>query len=303
MRRLVAMIKRVLLVLLCLVAFTGCTSRVSTAKTGTSEANGNSGLAIRAYTNYIPVEERIPRAANIYTGEVVDIFFIVCDGVERQYMAMPNFYTVYKVKVGDVYKGAPGNYVNVAVFGCLFGYKEKQQLKILKKYGYEYDVIPDVGAQELEIGKTYAFLTNTFGNYEGMVGGTCYNSYIYIKDYIESDDFDKNEYINPKDSIKNKYKEVIDGQLKDIKFDAYEEDGKRYCKLVIDVYDSNNPETGKVKEVLWHCEEATDIEELWFKKGDKKMFFISYEEVGGYPLCGGIGLITDLLYGNIEEYH
>ncbi len=296
------MIKRLLLISLCLVTLVGCTSRVSTSITGTSEANGNSGVAIRIHTNYIPVGERIPLAANIYTGEVVDIFFIVCDGVGRKHEVMPDFYTVYKVKVGDVYKGAPGNYVNVAVYGCLFGYKEKQQLKILKKYGYEYDVIPDVGAPELEMGKTYAFLTNTFGDYESMVSNECFDSYIHIKDYIESDDFDKNEYISPKDYIKNRYKEAIDGQIKDIKFDAYEENGKRYCKLVIDVYDSNDPKTGKVKEVLWDCEDVTDIDALGLKIGDKKMFFISYEDVGGYAFCNSCGKISGLQYGNIVKY-
>jgi len=299
--------KSIICIISVLLLCAGCTSRVSNeTSVNNSSVEGSSVDARTGWTLMIdPVlptmEEQCKKAEFIYTGEVEDIYFIVCESTKRKFEEMPNYYTVYKIAVKDVYKGEKKDYVNVAVYGALRGYsyKEKEQMSILKKYGYKYDLLPDVGAQEFEIGKTYMFITKSSGDYDTIYGGRCYSEYSHVLSYIESDAFDKDKI-----EASNYYDEIVYGEISEIEFDSYEKEDHRYSLLTIRVIESpDSDKTIGYEKVMWDCRGITDKDSLPFKVGDKKNFYIKHDYVDGYSVCITYGQPSPLVYGKIVEYH
>ena len=113
-------------------------------------------------------EELVDYAKTIYIGRVTDIYFEVWDRetiepvkkiTEGQYRHM---YSFYKIEVLDLYKGNEDKESLLGIGSGIKGYKEKEQLKAVKKgkvRGWENNSIyVHEGYIGLKEGETYLFV-------------------------------------------------------------------------------------------------------------------------------------------------
>ena len=143
------------LFLLFVMVFTGCESSVKQS-TGT--------IYNADWPYYDNPEELISVSTNIFEGKITNVLFCVMDmgkvvnGTKASNKA--KLYTVYEIEATKVYKGDEKEKYYISVLGGIPGYKEEEQLKVLKECGMDnFKSIPVLkNGKQLNVDSSYLFL-------------------------------------------------------------------------------------------------------------------------------------------------
>ena len=121
---------------------------------------------------YDNADSLVEKTTDIFEGEVVNITYEVIDYATGEILSAPSkkdsvaLYTVYEIEVSHTHKGIHESKRKIAVIGGTQGYKEEEQLTVMKNAGIlakgEKIAIAE-GGKMLTLGEKYLFLAIDIG--------------------------------------------------------------------------------------------------------------------------------------------
>lgn len=153
-----------LLIICCLL--TGCSAPLAPSRGNNTVTGGSAGNPTyhADWPYYYDVSSLVECADCVFEGKITNIDFAVIDIYTGAIVTEPSedgglyLYTIYEIDVQDVYMGDYSETKYIAVMGGIPGYKEDEQLSLMKECGLNIGIPVLEDSEPLTIGSEYLFL-------------------------------------------------------------------------------------------------------------------------------------------------